>query len=81
MSPPASIPAVRRKPSLLGIPSPPPPGTDSCGSKCGQCLEHVEGIPHTVIIGPDGKVAYVKTGYEPEGAKKIAETVKKLLGN
>lgn len=39
----------------------------------------VEGIPHTVIIGPDGKVAYVKTGYEPDGAKKIAETVKKLL--
>jgi len=39
----------------------------------------VEGIPHTVIIGPDGKVAYVKTGYEPEGAKKIAETVRKLL--
>jgi len=39
----------------------------------------VEGIPHTVIIGPDGKVAYVKTGYEPDGAKKIAETVRKLL--
>lgn len=40
----------------------------------------VEGIPHTVIIGQDGKVAYVKTGYEPDGAKKIAETVRKLLG-
>jgi thiol-disulfide isomerase/thioredoxin len=40
----------------------------------------VEGIPHTVIIGPDGKVAYVKTGFEPDGAKKIAETVRKLLG-
>jgi len=40
----------------------------------------VEGIPHTVIIGPDGKVAYVKTGYEPDGAKKIAEQVRKLLG-
>lgn len=39
----------------------------------------VEGIPHTVVIGPDGKVAYIKTGYEPDGAKKIAETVKKLL--
>ncbi|WP_395717593.1 TlpA family protein disulfide reductase [Prosthecobacter sp.] len=39
----------------------------------------VEGIPHTVIIGPDGKVAFVKTGYEPDGAKKIAETVRKLL--
>ncbi len=40
----------------------------------------VEGIPHTIVIGPDGKVAYVKTGYEPDGAKKIAETVRKLLG-
>ena len=40
----------------------------------------VEGIPHTVVIGPDGKVAYLKTGYEPDGAKKIAETVKKLIG-
>ena len=39
----------------------------------------VEGIPHTVVIGPDGKVAFVKTGYEPDGAKKIAETVRKLL--
>lgn len=41
----------------------------------------VEGIPHTVVIGPDGKVAYVKTGYEPDGAKKVAEMVKKLLGD
>lgn len=40
----------------------------------------VEGIPHTVVIGPDGKVAYVKTGYEPDGAKQIAEVVRKLLG-
>ncbi|MEZ5385897.1 MAG: TlpA disulfide reductase family protein [Prosthecobacter sp.] len=39
----------------------------------------VEGIPHTVIVGPDGKVAYVKTGYEPGGAKKVAEVVRKLL--
>jgi len=39
----------------------------------------VEGIPHTVVIGPDGKVAYVKTGYEADGAKQVAEAVKKLL--
>ncbi len=39
----------------------------------------VEGIPHTVIIGPDGKIAYVKSGYEPDGAKEVAEMVKKLL--
>ena len=39
----------------------------------------VEGIPHTVVIGPDGKVAYVKTGFESDGAKQVAEAVKKLL--
>lgn len=39
----------------------------------------VEGIPHTVVIGPDGKVAYVKSGYEPDSAKEVAEVVKKLL--
>ena len=39
----------------------------------------VEGIPHTVIIGPDGKIAWVKTGYEPGGAKEAADVVKKLL--
>jgi peroxiredoxin len=39
----------------------------------------VEGIPHTVVIAPDGKVAFVKTGYEPDGDKKIAEAVRKAL--
>jgi peroxiredoxin len=39
----------------------------------------VEGIPHTVVISPEGKVAYVKTGYAPDGAEKIAEQVKKLV--
>lgn len=39
----------------------------------------VEGIPHTVVIGPDGKVAYVKSGYEPDGAREVAEMVKQLL--
>jgi peroxiredoxin len=39
----------------------------------------VEGIPHTVVIGKDGKVAYVKSGYEPNGAKEVAEMVKKLM--
>lgn len=39
----------------------------------------VDGIPHTVVIGRDGKVALVKTGYEPEGEKKIAEAVTKAL--
>ncbi len=39
----------------------------------------VEGIPHTVVVGADGKVVFVKTGYEPEGEKKIAEAVKKAI--
>jgi peroxiredoxin len=39
----------------------------------------VEGIPHTVILGPDGKVAWVKTGYAKENAAEAAETVKKLM--
>ena len=39
----------------------------------------VDGIPHTVIVGPDGKVAWVKTGYSPDGELEAAEAVKKLL--
>ena len=39
----------------------------------------VEGIPHTVIIDPEGKVAFVKTGYSPDGAEKLAEQVRKHL--
>jgi thiol-disulfide isomerase/thioredoxin len=39
----------------------------------------VEGIPHTVIVGPDGKIAWQKTGYSPEAAKETADAVKRLL--
>ena len=39
----------------------------------------VEGIPHTVIVGPDGKVAWVKTGYHPDAALEAANAVKQLL--
>jgi thiol-disulfide isomerase/thioredoxin len=39
----------------------------------------VEGIPHTVIVGPDGKVAWVKTGYDPAGAGQAVEAVQRLL--
>jgi thiol-disulfide isomerase/thioredoxin len=39
----------------------------------------VEGIPHTVVIDTEGKVAFVKTGYSPDGAEKIAEQVRKLV--
>jgi len=38
----------------------------------------VEGIPHTVIVGPDGKVAWVKTGGSDDETE-ASETVKKLL--
>jgi peroxiredoxin len=39
----------------------------------------VSGIPHTVIVGPDGKVAWVKTGFSPEGAAEAAQAIKTLL--
>jgi len=39
----------------------------------------VEGIPHTVVIGPDGKIAMVKTGYTPTAAKEIVAKVRELL--
>ena len=39
----------------------------------------VEGIPHTVVIGPDKKVAFVKVGFSAEGAKEIAAAVTKAL--
>lgn len=42
-------------------------------------LYGVSGIPHTVVVGPDGKVVLVKTGFSPENEKEIVETVKKLL--
>ena len=38
-----------------------------------------EAIPHTVVIGPDGKVAKVWTGFEPGGQQEVADTVRKLL--
>lgn len=39
----------------------------------------VTGIPHTVIIGPDGKVAWVNTGYRPGAEKDAVNAVNKLL--
>jgi thiol-disulfide isomerase/thioredoxin len=38
-----------------------------------------DSIPHTVIIGPDGKVAWVNTGYTPGGAADAAKEVAQLL--
>jgi peroxiredoxin len=39
----------------------------------------VDGIPHTVIIGPDGKVAWVRTGYTPGGEADVSKEVNLLL--
>ena len=38
----------------------------------------VEGIPHTVIIGPDGKIAWTNTGARPGADEELKEMVKKL---
>lgn len=40
----------------------------------------VDGIPHTVVVDPAGKIAFVKTGFEPGGDKQIADAVTKALG-
>ncbi len=40
----------------------------------------VEGIPHTVIIGRDGKIVWVKTGFTSESADEAAAAVRKALG-
>jgi thiol-disulfide isomerase/thioredoxin len=39
----------------------------------------VEGIPHTVVIAPDGKIAFVQSGASPEGETIVANAVKQLL--
>ena len=38
-----------------------------------------ESIPQTVVIGPDGKVAKVWTGYQPGEETEIADAVRKLM--
>jgi thiol-disulfide isomerase/thioredoxin len=38
-----------------------------------------DAIPETVIIGPDGKIAWVKTGYTPGGECDAAKEVSQLL--
>jgi peroxiredoxin len=39
----------------------------------------VQGIPHTVVVAPDGRVAWVKTGFGPSVEKELAEAVQRLL--
>jgi peroxiredoxin len=40
----------------------------------------VDAIPQTIIVGPDGKVAWSQTGYDPDGESAAADTIKHLLG-
>ena len=39
----------------------------------------VDAIPRTIIVGPDGKVAWDQTGYDPDGDSAASDTIKKLL--
>lgn len=39
----------------------------------------VEGIPHCVVIGPDGNIVWVNTGYNPGESEKMASMIRKLL--
>ena len=39
----------------------------------------IESIPSTVVIGRDGKVAFVKEGFTPNGNEQIAQAVRKAL--
>ena len=39
----------------------------------------VDGIPHTVLVGKDGKVEWVRTGFTEDGDKKLREAVEKAL--
>ena len=39
----------------------------------------VDAIPRTIVVGPDGKVAWEQTGYDPDGEAGAAEVIKKLL--
>lgn len=39
----------------------------------------VRGIPHTAVIGRDGKIAHVQIGYSPTGAEELYRVIEKLL--
>ena len=40
----------------------------------------VEGIPHTVIIDAEGKVAWVHSGFKPGFGKELEERIREILG-
>ena len=39
----------------------------------------VDAIPRTVVVGPDGKVAWEQTGYDPDSETGAADVIRKLL--
>jgi thiol-disulfide isomerase/thioredoxin len=39
----------------------------------------VEGIPHTVVIDAEGKIAWVHSGFSPDLKQKLFEAVAKVL--
>jgi thiol-disulfide isomerase/thioredoxin len=39
----------------------------------------VDAIPRTIVVGPDGKVAWDATGFDPDGESAAADVIKKLL--
>ncbi len=39
----------------------------------------VDAIPRTIVVGPDGKVAWEQTGYDPDGESGAADVIRKLL--
>ena len=39
----------------------------------------VEGIPHTVVIDPEGKIAWVHSGFSPDLKQKLFEAIAAVL--
>lgn len=54
-----------------------PVAMDGSGAIAGKYS--VDGIPHTVLVGKDGKVEWTHTGFSAEGAAKLTEAINKAL--
>ena len=40
---------------------------------------NVDGIPHSVVIDPQGIIQHVQVGYAVDGSKQLQETVRRIL--
>jgi hypothetical protein len=38
-------------------------------------------LPQTVVIGPDGKIAFIKTGYTRDLRESLQRAITSLLGD